>query len=118
MYNIPVKGYNEKEKYEIAKSYMIPNIEKEFGYSTGEVILNEDIINIIIRQFTVPEEGVRNLKRSLETIFRKINYYRMLSPDLIKPGINKDVLFPCTVTSSLLDKLLEPSVKEVPNFYL
>ena len=118
LYNIPVKGYNEKEKYEIAKSYMIPNIEKEFGYSTGEVILNQDIINIIIRQFTVPEEGVRNLKRSLETIFRKINYYRMLSPDLKKPDIYKDVQFPCTVSSSLLDKLLEPSVKEVLNFYL
>lgn len=79
MYTIDVKGYNKKEKIVIASKYLLPEIKKE--YNIPWVEFSDKVIDFIIDK-TEKEEGVRCLKRSLETICSKINLKRIYSPDL------------------------------------
>ena len=44
----------------------------------GAGVFNNDIIEYIIENFTHKEQGVRNLKRCIETIISKVNMYELL----------------------------------------
>jgi ATP-dependent Lon protease len=68
---IQIAGYTEKEKLEIARNYLIPRQIKENGLLKKEIVINDDGILAIIRQYT-REAGVRNLERQIGTVCRKI----------------------------------------------
>ncbi len=67
---IEIPGYTDKEKYEIAKGYLIPRILKEYGLSDDKLRFTPASVKAIISDYT-REAGVRNLARSLEKIARK-----------------------------------------------
>jgi ATP-dependent Lon protease len=75
MYTIDISGYTIKEKIKIALNYLLPEIIKE--YNMEGIIFTETIIEYIIEN-TEKEQGVRCLKRSLETICSKLNLKRIL----------------------------------------
>jgi ATP-dependent Lon protease len=75
MYSIEVNGYNKKEKNIIAFNYLLPEIMKE--YNMDSVEFDNRVIDYIINNIE-QEEGVRCLKRSLETICSKINLKRII----------------------------------------
>lgn len=66
---ININGYTELEKLEIAKNYLIPIICKNHGTKNIK-ITDEEILNII--RFYTKESGLRELKRLLSKIVRKI----------------------------------------------
>lgn len=68
---IELSSYTEFEKLDIAKNYLIPNIYKEHLVCSKEIRFTSDIIMEIINRYT-KEAGVRELKRNLNTIVRKI----------------------------------------------
>ena len=80
MYKIETKGYSSQEKLIIAKKYLIPKIIKDLN-SEQEIELTDENIKYIINNFTNSEDGVRNLKRCLETIYKKINLYKYIESD-------------------------------------
>ena len=84
MYVIDVKGYSNEEKIIIAKKYIIPELMKE--YNIHFIKLSDDVIVHIIGHIE-KEDGVRCLKRSLETIYSKINLKRILSQDFTETNI-------------------------------
>jgi ATP-dependent Lon protease len=99
---IKVEGYKKAEKIIIAKNYLLPDIYKNFGFSSIDIILEDKLIDLIIE--LVPEEqGVRNLKRGLETIISWINMYRFTN--------NKNT-FPFTVTEQFIHKHLQKNKEE------
>ena len=57
--------------YTSAQRYLIPKQCEENGLQPQDVIIEADIIQKIIREYT-REAGVRNLERSIATICRKI----------------------------------------------
>ena len=80
-YNIPrplldrmeilhLSGYTEDEKLHIAKRHLLPKQMKEHGLAEGQLVLDDDVILQVIRQYT-REAGVRNLERQLATLCRK-----------------------------------------------
>ena len=77
MYVINTKGFNTKEKIEISNNYLLPELLKIFMFNSNEIIFNNESIEYIISNYTLKEEGVRNLKRCLETIISKINIYNL-----------------------------------------
>ncbi len=81
MYTIDIKGYNKKEKTVIALKYLLPDILKE--YNLEYVEFSEKVIEFIIDNIE-KEEGVRCLKRALETICSKINLKRIFEPSETK----------------------------------
>jgi len=67
---IPLAGYTEDEKREIAKQHLIPKQVKNHGLKKGEFDLTDGALTDIIRHYT-REAGVRNLEREIAKIARK-----------------------------------------------
>jgi len=68
---IPISGYTENEKVEIAKGYLIPRQVHENGLFPEEISFTEEALRVIIRSYT-REAGVRNLEREIGKICRKV----------------------------------------------
>ena len=67
--NIP--GYTEEEKIKIAEKYLIPRQKKENGIDDHEVTFTKKALSELISGYTM-ESGLRNLERTIGTVFRKI----------------------------------------------
>ena len=68
---IHLDGYIEKEKFHIAKNYLIPKQLELHGLLDYKVEFTDTAITEIIRSYT-KEAGVRNLERKVATVCRKI----------------------------------------------
>ena len=71
---IKLNEYTEDEKYNIAKSYLLPKQIQRHGFNKGYVSLSESAYKGIVRSYT-REAGVRMLEKSLAKILRKIAYW-------------------------------------------
>ncbi|MEP3846297.1 MAG: endopeptidase La [Paracoccaceae bacterium] len=67
---IPLAGYTEDEKSEIAKQHLVPKQVKNHGLKKDEFTLEDDALSSIIRRYT-REAGVRNLEREIAKTARK-----------------------------------------------
>ncbi|MDJ0628950.1 MAG: endopeptidase La [Rhodobacter sp.] len=67
---IPLAGYTEDEKTEIAKQHLIAKQIKNHGLKKDEFVLTDDGLQGIIRYYT-REAGVRNLEREIAKLARK-----------------------------------------------
>lgn len=68
---IQLNSYIPQEKFEIAKKYLIPQELKKHGLKPSEVSITKDALNLIIEEYT-RESGVRNLRRRIADILRKV----------------------------------------------
>ncbi len=68
---LPLSGYTDYEKTQIAKGYLIPRQLKDNGLEREEVTFDEEAIRTIIRDYT-REAGVRNLEREVGRVARKL----------------------------------------------
>ncbi|SLN43893.1 Lon protease [Roseovarius albus] len=67
---IPLAGYTEDEKTEIARRHLITKQIKNHGLKAKEFDLKDDALLDIVRHYT-REAGVRNLEREIAKIARK-----------------------------------------------
>ena len=67
---IPLAGYTEDEKSEIAKQHLIAKQVKNHGLKKSEFRLTDEALSDIIRYYT-REAGVRNLEREIAKVARK-----------------------------------------------
>ncbi len=67
---IPLAGYTEEEKSEIAKQHLISKQVKNHGLKAKEFELTDEALQSIIRTYT-REAGVRNLEREIAKVARK-----------------------------------------------
>ncbi len=67
---IPLAGYTEDEKSEIAKQHLISKQIKNHGLKSKEFELTDAALSEIIRTYT-REAGVRNLEREIAKVARK-----------------------------------------------
>ena len=67
---IPLAGYTEDEKSEIAKQHLIDKQVKNHGLKKGEFELTDEALMEMIRVYT-REAGVRNLEREIGKLARK-----------------------------------------------
>ena len=67
---IPLSGYTEDEKREIAKQHLVPKQIKNHGLKAKEFSIDDSALTEIIRTYT-REAGVRNLERDIAKIARK-----------------------------------------------
>lgn len=68
---IDLSGYTELEKLDIAKKHLIPTVCKSHGIEPDRILISDEILLLLIQNYT-REAGVRELKRQLETIIRKV----------------------------------------------
>ena len=67
---IPLAGYTEDEKREIAKGHLLQKQITANGLKKGEFSISDDALNHVIRYYT-REAGVRNLEREIAKLARK-----------------------------------------------
>jgi len=67
---IPLAGYTEDEKVEIARRHLQPKQSKDHALKKNEFTLTDDALTAIIQRYT-REAGVRNLERELAKLCRK-----------------------------------------------
>ena len=67
---IPLAGYTEDEKREIAKQHLLEKQMKNHGLKPAEFELEDSALTAIIRHYT-REAGVRNMEREIAKIARK-----------------------------------------------
>ena len=68
---IPIPGYTEEEKLEIAHRYLIPKQCRQHGLGREGLALTDEAIVRVIREYT-GEPGLRNFDRRMERIARKL----------------------------------------------
>ena len=95
-------------------------VVKIFDFNELDIIFLDDIIKNIIQNYTAKEEGVRNLKRCIETIVSKINIF-MLTFNPENPDSTKNLSFqikdfqlPITITTEHISTLLKISDSDNP----
>ncbi len=68
---IPLPGYSEEQKFEIARRFLLPRQIAENGLQPEQVTLTDEALRHIISRYT-REAGVRQLERSIGQIARKV----------------------------------------------
>lgn len=100
MITIHVKGYTTKEKLCIAKDYLIPSILQQYNLKLNDIVYSDEVLEHIISRIP-PEEGVRNLKRAIESIASWLNMQKYI-PD--KNG--QRIEFPVSVCTEHVEKYI------------
>jgi ATP-dependent Lon protease len=126
MHVIRTKGFDTKDKINITNDYLLKQIYNTYNFD-NKINISNDIITYIIEKYTEKEEGVRNLKRSLDNIVSKINMYDMLYDEENKkleidlPYTFENFKLPYTLKKEDIDNLLNKDSnndKPPQNMYL
>ena len=87
---IPLAGYTEDEKREIARRHLIDKQVKNHGLRKGEFEICDGALNEMIRRYT-REAGVRNLEREIGKLARKA-VFRIVKGEQKAISVNEDNL--------------------------
>lgn len=77
-------GYTAKEKMDIVKKYLLPELYPNYGIKDGEIIFPDNIIEYLITNVKEQDvindkSGVRSIKNVLNCIIKRINLYKIAS---------------------------------------
>ena len=67
---IPLTGYTQEEKLQIAKRYLVQRQLKANGLTAEQVTLSDEVLAKLIGEYT-RESGVRNLEREIGSLLRQ-----------------------------------------------
>jgi ATP-dependent Lon protease len=120
MYTIRTEGYSNVQKGIITKNYLSPSLRNNMRFNDTDVIITDESIQYIISNYTMEEKGVRNLKRCIETIYSKLNLFRLMTPgtNLFESEISLKVEFPFKVTPDIVSKLLKAPDRSVSSHHM
>jgi ATP-dependent Lon protease len=117
MITIRVPGYSLKDKIVIAKNYLLPKILSQYQFNAGDIVFPDATIEDIVNKLP-SEEGVRGLKRGMESIVSWLNMYRYIPPlattaegetSKKRKRIYDNLVFPLEVNTEHVDQLLSKS---------
>jgi ATP-dependent Lon protease len=108
MIQIKVSGYKTSEKVVIARDYMLKKIYETFGFDEADraIVITTEIIEKII-EYVPKEDGVRNLKRGLESVVSWINMYSYTG--------EMPITYPFVVTEAFAMKHVLKTLTETSN---
>jgi len=110
---IECSGYDNKDKLEILKNYVWPDILKRLSFTSNELIFTPDAMKFIIEEYSGSENGVRNLIRSVETAITRLNMLRVSKHESMKAyPFYMDVSFPLNITPLTIKTLLKDDGKK------
>jgi ATP-dependent Lon protease len=103
---INLNGFSCEDKISIAKEYILKDLVDNIGMDSKDVVFTDEILRKIINEYT-EEEGVRGLRRCLETILLKLNMakYTVIGNEI------KNLSFPVGMNEGLVKTLLSDKSK-------
>ena len=84
---ITISSYTPQEKFEIAKRYLIPQELKKHGLKNSEVSISKPALKELIHSYT-REAGVRNLRRRIADMSRKVAREILENPEINKVSLS------------------------------
>jgi ATP-dependent Lon protease len=109
---LELAGYPEEEKLQIARRFLIPRQADANGLKVEDIDIDDEAIKTVIARYT-REAGLRNLERTLGTIFRKVARRRAEGETGVV-AIRKEALVtylgPERFTSELAERIAQPGV--------
>ena len=106
MYNIKVDGFNVKQKLVIAESYLVNAALREVNLFE-KIGISKEIITHIIERYTGDEQGVRELKRCIQTVISKLNLLRFYNDPEKVPFAIKGFGLPFTMKREHVELFLK-----------
>ncbi len=100
-------GYNEKDKMEILKGYVWPQLLQRLYFDANDLQLTDDGIRYLIDSYSKDEKGVRTLIRTVETMMTRLNMLRVANDESMKEySFYMDVKFPLVIDQTVISTLL------------
>jgi len=106
MYNIKVEGFNVKQKLIIAESYLVNAALREVNLFE-KIGISKEIVTHIIEHYTGEEQGVRELKRCIQTVISKLNLLRFYNDPAKVPFAIKGFGLPFTMKREHVELFLK-----------
>jgi ATP-dependent Lon protease len=78
IFTIEIDNYKFKEKIDIVKKHILPNVLKEYNFKPNDIVLGDSVIEYIVEQ-SKADEGMRDIKRKIEVIISRINTLLLLN---------------------------------------
>lgn len=72
LFQIKVDNYSFKEKFEIAKKHIVPDVLKKFAFTKKDLTFSDEAIQYII-SLSKSDEGMRDIQRKFDVIVSRIN---------------------------------------------
>ena len=82
----------------IAQKYLIKDLMSQFKFEAGDIVFRSEELKYIINRID-REDGVRNLKRALESIISNLNLNILLS--------SESHTIPIMITEKIVDKYVK-----------
>ena len=114
---IKVSGYSVKDKLQIINKFLIPQITQSLGMDALQIILTDEVKTFIINKCS-QEDGIRDLKRAIEALYRKLDVLcKAVLPDgtfgkLTLSFAIKNFILPYKLNYQDINLLLKNYIKE------
>ena len=114
---IKVSGYSVKDKLQIINKFLIPQITQSLGMDASQIILTDEVKTYIINKCS-QEDGIRDLKRAIEALYRKLDVLcKAVLPDgtfgkLTLSFAIKNFILPYKLNYQDINLLLKNYIKE------
>jgi len=118
LYFVEVDGYNSKDKYAIARTYILPKLMASLSLTT-DIIFPEETLYYLIAK--LPEEqGVRELEHALQTIVKRVNILKTTNNTVKFRFSIPDFALPLTLLPKHVDVLITENKgnKNLPQMYI
>jgi ATP-dependent Lon protease len=100
-------GYNEKDKKEILKSHVWPQLLEQLKFNEKDIDLTDDGMKFLISEYSADEKGVRTLIRTVESMMTRLNMLRVADSETMKEyNFYMDVSFPLQIDETVIRTLL------------
>lgn len=104
---INCEGYNEKDKTEILKEYIWPQLVERLRFNPSDISFTEDGLKFIIDEFSSDEKGVRTLIRTVEALMTRLNMLRVADMETMKDyDFYMNITFPLQIDQKVIKTLL------------
>jgi len=104
---IQCDGYNEKDKMEILKGYIWPQLLDRLRFDPADVSFTDAGIKFLIDEFSKDEKGVRTLIRTVEALMTRLNMLRVADRETMKDySFYMDLEFPLQIDEKVIKTLL------------
>ena len=106
-------GYNEKDKKEILRDYVWPQLIDRLKFKQDEVCITDEGMKFLISEYSHDEKGVRGLIRTVETMMTRLNMLRIANDQSMKEySFYMDVVFPIVIDERVIRTLLSDFSKK------
>lgn len=104
---IQCDGYNEKDKIEILKGYIWPQLTDRLRFNPADVEFTDEGLKFLINEFSKEEKGVRTLIRTVEALMTRLNMMRVADKETMKDyEFFMDLEFPLKIDEKVIKTLL------------